>query len=85
MSGCFEGAQMSARPAVPCAHVTTTRPARGAFAVGATTTPETAMSRPSTAREWYRIFHPRAPSGAAMGVDRMIVPGFALASGWGGA
>ena len=38
--------------------------ARGAVPVGATTTPETAMSWPSTAREWYRIFHARAPAGA---------------------
>ena len=76
---------MSARPVAPCAHETTTRPPRGAVPVGATTTPETAMSLPPTVREWYRIFHARDPVGAsAMGVDRMMVPGFAFASGWGG-
>ena len=84
MSGCFEGAQLSARPPPPCAQVTTGRPPCGAGPVGATTTPETAMSWPSTAREWYRIFHARAPAGAAIGVDRMIVPGLAFLRGWGG-
>jgi hypothetical protein len=52
--------------------------------VGATTTPETAMSRPSTPREWYRIFHARAPTSASIDVDQMIVPGFASAKGLGG-
>ena len=43
------------------------------------------MSLPSTAREWYRIFHARARQAtSAIGVDRMIVPGFAFASGLGG-
>ena len=42
------------------------------------------MSLPSTEREWYRIFHARAPAGASIGADRMIVPGFAFASGLGG-
>ena len=41
--------------------------------------------RHSTAREWYRTFHARAPAGApVIGVDRMIVPGPAFANGLGG-
>lgn len=80
----FDGAHWSARPVVPCAHVSTVRPSFGAAPVGATTTPDTAMSRPSTEREWYSTFHALAPAGAAIGTVRMIVPGAFFGSGDGG-
>src|SRR3954454_4850926 len=83
-SGAFDGAHWSASPVVPCAHATTVRPAFGAAPVGATTTPDTAMSRPSTAREWYRTLHALAPAGAATGSLRMSVPGARFTSGDGG-
>ena len=47
-----EGAQLSAMPCVPWAQLITGRPPAGAASVGATMTPETATSDPSTAREW---------------------------------
>ncbi len=70
--GFFDGAQMSASPVVPCAHVTIGRPSAGFLPVGATTTPDTTMSRPSTAVEWYRTTPRVGPVGCvdAHGADQ---------------
>ena len=61
------------------------RPPGGAGPVGATTSPDSATSRPSSAREWYRMRHARAPAGAPIGSARISVPGAAAGSGDGGA
>ncbi len=46
-----EGAQASAIPTVPCAHVITGQPPFGALPFGIATVPETATVLPSTACE----------------------------------
>ncbi len=52
MSARRDGAHWSAMPCVPWAQLITGRPPAGAASVGATTTPDTAMSEPSSACEW---------------------------------
>src|ERR1035437_5892672 len=74
-SSAWDGAHASASPWVPCAQVTTGRPPGGAFAVGATTTPETATSAPLIDREWYSTFHAREPAGEMIGVAEITSPG----------
>ena len=84
MSARRDGAQLSAIPWVPCAQATTGRPPAGALPVGATINPETAMSLPSTAREWYSTFQALAPGTAVNGTLQMRSPGFAVGNGSGG-
>jgi hypothetical protein len=73
-----EGAHWSARPLDPCPQTTTGRPPGGAAPGGATTTPDTATSRPSKSREWYKIAQARlsgSTDGPAIGTARMSAPG----------
>jgi hypothetical protein len=82
----WEGAHRSARPTDPCPHTTTGRPSGGAAPGGTTTTPETATSRPSKSREWYRTAQARASGSTgtpAIGVARMSAPGGPGGSGSG--
>ena len=83
-SGDFDGAHWSARPVVPCAQVSTVRPSFGAAPVGATMTPDTAMSRPSTEREWYSTLTTWLPPTSGSAAVRITVPGAASGSGSGG-
>ena len=75
MSAVRDGAQLSAMPWVPCAQLMTGRPPRAPRSVGATTTPDTATSEPSMAREWYRTFQALAPGMPLNGALQISVTG----------
>jgi hypothetical protein len=67
-------------PVVPCAQAKTGQPPDGGSPLGASTIPETAISRWSRLREWYRIRQPTATD-KFKGSIQMMSPGSPVGRG----